>query len=80
MDIHLANGDDGVDAALALAGKCGVRSLFVTAHTDDATRLRAEPARPLGWLVKPFRLAALTSAITDALSAIAGERSSGEGA
>jgi two-component system, response regulator PdtaR len=80
MDIHLANGDDGVDTAIALAGTCGIRSLFVTAHTDDATRSRAEPARPLGWLVKPFRLAALTSAVTDALSAVADERNGAEGA
>ena len=79
MDVHLANGDDGVDTALELAGRCGVRSLFVTAHTDDATRSRAEPARPLGWLVKPFRLAALTSAVSDALSTLAGERNGGEG-
>jgi DNA-binding response OmpR family regulator len=80
MDIHLANGDDGVDTAIALAGTCGVRSLFVTAHTDDATQSRAEPARPLGWLVKPFRLAALTSAVTDALSTIADERNGRAGA
>jgi hypothetical protein len=32
----------------------GIRSLFSTAHSDDWTRLQAAPARPLGWLGKPY--------------------------
>ena len=32
----------------------GIRSLFSSAHADDWTRLRAEPAKPLGWLGKPY--------------------------
>lgn len=75
MDIHLAHGDDGVDTALTLAREFGLRSLFVTAHADDASRSRAEGARPLGWLVKPFKLAALTTAVAEALSAIGREKS-----
>jgi DNA-binding NarL/FixJ family response regulator len=54
MDIRLAGLRDGVDAALELLSNHGIRSLFATAHGDEATRARAEKARPLGWLTKPY--------------------------
>ena len=54
MDIRLAGSRDGIDAALELLSKHGIRSLFATAHGDDATRARAEKAQPLGWLTKPY--------------------------
>jgi two-component system, response regulator PdtaR len=54
MDIRLAGLRDGIDAALELLSKHGIRSLFSTAHGDEATRARAEKARPLGWLTKPY--------------------------
>jgi DNA-binding response OmpR family regulator len=74
MDIHLAHGDDGVDTAVALMREFGIRSLFVSAHADEQTRSRADAARPLGWLVKPFKLIGLTTAVTEALSALAKEK------
>ena len=74
MDIHLANGDDGVDTAIALMREFGIRSLFVTANADEQTRSRADAARPLGWLVKPFRLVGLTTAVSEALSAMVKEK------
>jgi DNA-binding NarL/FixJ family response regulator len=54
MDIRLAGSRDGIDAAVDLLSKHGIRSLFATAHGDEATRARAEKARPLGWLTKPY--------------------------
>jgi len=54
MDIRLAGLRDGIDAALELLSNHGIRSLFATAHGDEATRARAEKARPLGWLTKPY--------------------------
>jgi two-component system, response regulator PdtaR len=69
MDIRLAHGDDGVDTAIAIFRKFSVRSIFVTAHSDGATRSRANAARPLGWIEKPFRLDALVTAVVNALAA-----------
>lgn len=54
MDIRLAGTRDGIDAALDLLSHHGVHSVFATAHSDAPTRARAERARPLGWLSKPY--------------------------
>ena len=54
MDIRLAGGTDGVDAAVTIRNRLGMPSIFLTAQTDFATRQRSLAARPLGWLDKPF--------------------------
>jgi DNA-binding response OmpR family regulator len=59
MDVMLAGGDDGIDAAIEIRSRYGIRSVFMTAHGDCATRARAEPAEPLGWIVKPIASAEL---------------------
>jgi two-component system, response regulator PdtaR len=69
MDIRLAHYGDGIDAAIELLQKYGLRSVFVTAHADAATRSRAIAARPLGWVVKPFTAGALVKAVRAALAA-----------
>jgi CheY-like chemotaxis protein len=68
MDVRLAGVRDGVDAALELYEQLGIRSIFATAHHDANTRLRAQPARPFGWLRKPFRQDALVAAVREALN------------
>jgi two-component system, response regulator PdtaR len=73
MDIRLAHSGDGIDAAVKLLQRHQIRSIFVTAHGDSATRSRAVPARPLGWLVKPFTAAALVKAVREALATRRGE-------
>ena len=55
MDIRLAGGTDGVDAAVTIRNRLGIPSIFLTAQTDFATRQRSLTARPLGWLDKPFK-------------------------
>jgi DNA-binding NarL/FixJ family response regulator len=69
MDIRLAHYGDGIDTAIKLLQKYGLRSVFVTAHADPDTRSRAIAARPLGWLVKPFTAGALVKAVREALAA-----------
>ena len=54
MDIRLAGRRDGVYAAQQIYTSLGIRSLFSSAYADDWTRLRAAPAKPLGWLGKPY--------------------------
>src|SRR5687767_15691222 len=59
MDIRLAGDRDGVDAALEIYRTLGIRSIFASAHGDARIRARAEPARPLGWVAKPYRVETL---------------------
>ena len=67
MDIRLAGHRDGVDAALEIFATLGIRSLFASAHVDAGVRARAEAARPLGWVAKPYRVETLLAAVARAL-------------
>src|SRR3954462_410350 len=68
VDVRLADGSDGVDAALKLYGEFKIRSLFATAHSDPTTRARAEAAVPLGWIAKPYSSQSLVDALKRALA------------
>jgi FixJ family two-component response regulator len=67
MDVRLAGRRDGVEGALELLRLYGVRSIFATAHSDQEISRRAVPARPLGWLQKPYTMTSLIEAIDRAL-------------
>lgn len=64
MDIRLLSRRDGVDAAIEIREKFGIRSIFVTAYADAATIGRARAAEPLGFVAKPFTRAALVEAVS----------------
>ena len=68
MDIRLSGKRDGIDAAVELFREHGVRCVFATAHNDRDTRVRAEPAFPLGWLQKPYTMASLVEIVRQALN------------
>jgi two-component system, response regulator PdtaR len=68
MDIRLARGGNGLDVAASIIERWGIRSIFVSAHGDQATRERAAGANPAGWVVKPYTANALLKAIGLALS------------
>ncbi|GAB2178992.1 response regulator [Dongia sp. agr-C8] len=63
MDIRLAGKMDGVEAALELFRKLGLRCIFATAHHDLEVRRRAAPAEPLGWIGKPYSMPAMLEAL-----------------
>jgi CheY-like chemotaxis protein len=67
MDIRLAGQRDGIDAAVELFRRFGIRSIFVSAHFDGATRRRAEAAQPHAMVDKPIDPDALLAAIQRAL-------------
>jgi DNA-binding NarL/FixJ family response regulator len=73
MDIRLAGRRDGVDAALDIFRSFGIRSLFASAHGDALVRARAEAARPLGWVAKPYRVGTLLKAVESALREVDGQ-------
>jgi DNA-binding response OmpR family regulator len=69
MDVQLMGPRDGVDAALEIFRKTGIRSLFASAHADVHTRGRALAAEPLGWVSKPYAVHSVVDLIERALRA-----------
>ena len=67
MDIRLVGPKDGIDAALAIRERVDIPCLMVSAHQHAELRARAAPARPRGWLMKPFSDRQLLAAIDSAL-------------
>jgi len=64
MDIRLTGARDGIDAALELFREHGIRCVFASAHSDDDTRRRAAPAKPLGWIEKPYSIGTVVGLIS----------------
>lgn len=68
MDIRLAGARDGIDAAIELFSTLRLPSVFATAHADERSKRRAEAAKPLGWLHKPYSPQALIALVKSAVS------------
>ena len=54
MDIRLAGAMDGIEAAQQIHLENNLPILFLTAHSDTATSLRAQEANATGYILKPF--------------------------
>lgn len=67
MDIHLRGAVDGIEAARRLKEEYGVRIIYLTGHSDRATRARADGTRPEAYLLKPFKPKDLVAAVHGAL-------------
>jgi DNA-binding NarL/FixJ family response regulator len=63
MDVRLLGARDGIDAAIEIWQRLGIRSVFASANLDTSLRERAAAAHPFGFVDKPF----MTSALVDAL-------------
>lgn len=63
MDVRLARGSDGVDAAREIRARFDIGSIFVTANADAGTKLRAASAHPIGFLEKPVTPLSLRQAL-----------------
>jgi two-component system, response regulator PdtaR len=70
MDIRLASVADGVEAAIVLYERLGIRCIFASAHADAATRKLAERAHPLGWLDKPYTGGQLVATVRECLGTL----------
>ena len=68
MDIRLASVADGVEAAIVIYERLGIRCIFASAHADAATRRLAERAHPLGWLDKPYTGGQLVAMVRECLA------------
>jgi diguanylate cyclase (GGDEF)-like protein len=68
MDVRLEDGDDGIAAAAAIHARHPTPVVFLTAHSDDATLMRAqEEAQPHGYVLKPYQDRVLRAAVEVAL-------------
>ena len=54
MDIQLADGTDGIAAAMAIREQFNVPIVFLTAFAADDTIARASLSEPFGFVIKPF--------------------------
>lgn len=54
MNAHLPGAADGIEVARRLNAGFGIRTVFLTAHSDHATMDRITSSRPLGVVSKPF--------------------------
>lgn len=72
MDIYLPGKRDGVDAAVEIFQRFGIRSVFASALSDAAVKARAEFAQPLGWLAKSFNDRKLIATVKSALDGMDG--------
>ena len=66
MDVRLARGGDGVATAIRLRQELGIRSIFITAQSDQVTRARVAAAEPAGFLGKPLSPDLLAKLIREA--------------
>lgn len=67
MDIRLRGDLDGVDAAIEIYRRTGIACVFASAYANAGMQERAAPAKPLGWLSKPFTPRELLVAVNEAL-------------
>lgn len=67
MDVRLAGGTDGVDAAIEIHRRHGVPVVFLTAHSDPATLERVRSANPRAILAKPYSRSQLAEALARSL-------------
>ena len=53
MDIRLANGSSGIDAARELHARHGLRCIFLSANLDELTERSLAPLDPIDFIGKP---------------------------
>lgn len=54
MDIRLADGTSGIDAAHELYSRQRLRCIFLSANLDQDTRRRLSPCEPIDFVAKPI--------------------------
>lgn len=69
IDIRLAWGNSGIDAARELHSRYGLRCIFLSANLDDAMRNAALPYDPIAFIGKPILPGQLRSALENAARA-----------
>jgi CheY-like chemotaxis protein len=63
MDIRLKGQIDGIEAATRITQALHIPVIYLTAHSDDETLVRARSTEPYGFILKPFDEKVLKAAI-----------------
>ena len=63
MDLRLADGSFGGDAAREILVRYGIRSIFLSGNLDPETRRALSDLEPIALISKPFRPKDLTAAL-----------------
>lgn len=67
LDICLDRGSDGISLGQTLQSRFDLAVVFVSAHSDAGTLVRAGSASPSGFVVKPFTATQLCASVACAL-------------
>ncbi len=67
MDIVLKGRMDGIKAAGEIYNRLNIPIVYLTAYSDDNTLERAKLTEPFGYVLKPFQIREIRSAIEIAL-------------
>ncbi|MCP4537617.1 MAG: response regulator [Chloroflexi bacterium] len=70
MDIRLAGTIDGIEAAREIISRHTIPIIFMTGYSDDETKERAQRLQPAAYLIKPFQIYQIESAINSAVTMI----------
>jgi two-component system, response regulator PdtaR len=63
MDIRLARGTSGIDAASEIYARQGLRCIFLSGNLDDAVRLQLNAFEPIDFIDKPVLPVSLRCAL-----------------
>ena len=63
MDVRIQGDMDGTETARILRERFNLPVIYLTAHADHSTVLRAKGSEPLGFITKPFQEAGLHASI-----------------
>lgn len=68
LDIQVRGSQDGIELAGRVRRELDIPFIFLTAHADEATLVKARDTEPAGYVLKPFHDRELRAAIEIALS------------
>jgi two-component system, response regulator PdtaR len=71
IDLELAGAKDGIELAHQLHNS-GIRTIFVTGHSDPKSVARGASAQPFSWIKKPFGPGTLVAAVQLAVRELEG--------
>ncbi len=54
LDINLGSGKSGIDLGKLITERFKIPIVFLTAYSDEKTFAKAEEAKPMGYIIKPF--------------------------
>jgi two-component system, response regulator PdtaR len=63
MDLRLAHGGSGAEAACQIYKSFGIRSIVVSANIDASARVALQACEPIAFVAKPLRPAELDGAL-----------------